>query len=133
MDPSARICDEYDHLLAMGYEHIAVQPIAGQVIFYVVIARCEKDMANFESIFEQALNERELTVLIDGLRKMDESNLADCFADAFKSLKEAGFYPRRDTKGLSEKTKARIAALGNEVGDRLWNLDAKLVALLQAQ
>jgi hypothetical protein len=128
-EASDRISAEFDRYLKIGHKRMAKRPFAERVVYYVVIARCEKDMAAFESIFEQALTATELSVLIKGLQKIGERGLAQEFARGLSLLQREGFYPRRD-KVFSRKTTERLAAIGERVADRLWRLDEKLVALL---
>lgn len=130
MTSSERISSEFDRYLGYGHSSMAERPKAEQIIYYVVIARCEKDMAGFASIFEQSLTESELCVMIEGLRMLSEDELAELFQQVVQSLKQEGYYPLRDIRTMSKRVKDIIAETGEQVGDRLWDMDDKLVSLL---
>jgi hypothetical protein len=127
MDPVDRIAEEFNRL-------IEARPkiYAEQVVFFVVVARCEIDMAGFLSVFEQALDHEEVLILITGLRKLDAQVLAEEFSTALTLLETAGFYPDRDSRKLSSSARDQVADIQGRIGDRLWDLDAKLVALLSS-
>ncbi len=65
MDSTTRIITEFDRLLNLGRDSIASRPIAEQVVYYVVAARCEIDINGFASLYEQLLKRAELDVLHD--------------------------------------------------------------------
>ena len=132
MDAPDRIATEFNRLLELGHERVPELPSAEQIVWYVVVARCEKDMNGFESVFEQGLTSPELAFLIESLRNLDEENLAEEFALVFKLLQQEHFYDYRNCNMLSETAKEQIAAIGGRVGDRLWDFDEKLVALLDS-
>src|SRR6476469_7410676 len=92
MDASQRIIDEFDRLIALGHETVLTRPYAERVVYYVVVARCEKDMEGFSSIYEQALTATEMGVLVDGLRQLGEPRLASEFANGLEALTSDGFY-----------------------------------------
>ena len=130
MDASQRIIDEFDRLIAIGRENVFVRPYAERVVYYVVVARCEKDMEGFSSIYEQALTADEMGVLVDGLRQLGEPRLASEFASGLDALSTDGFYAHMDWNRVSDSVQARIDDIGKSIGDELWALDEKLVALL---
>jgi hypothetical protein len=130
MDATQRIIEEFDRLVALGRDAVAARPLAERILFYVVVARCEKDMAGFSSIFLQALTAGQLAELVEGLRTLDEPRLASAFASGLEALTAHGFYVHQDWNRVSAGVKAQIEAIGDSIGDEFWDLDEKLVALL---
>ena len=131
MNASDLISGEFNRLLEFGHTRMHERSFAEQVIYYLVIARCEKDTSNFISIFEQGLTKKELEILIEGLREIDEPILAHEFTRALALLNREGFYPGLD-KELSAAAEAEIEDISDRIGDRLWDLDEKLTTLLNA-
>jgi hypothetical protein len=125
MDPSDRIAEEFNRLIESR-----PKTYAEQLVFIVVVARCEIDMSGFLSVFEQALDHEEVLALIAGLRKLDAQGLAEEFSTALALLETADFYPDRDIRKLSSSARDQVADIQGRIGNRLWELDAKLVALL---
>ena len=132
MDATDRINEEFDRLLVLGTDRMLARPYGERIVWYVVCTRCEIDIDGFASVYEQALDAAELSVLIDGLRKLDERELADAFALGLELLQSDGFYKHLNWHNVSEDVKRQIAAIGKRVGSGLWGLDEKLVALLDA-
>jgi hypothetical protein len=125
MEHSDRIAEEFNRLIEER-----PKTYAEQVVFFVVVARCEIDMAGFLSVFEQALDHEEVLTLIAGLRKLDAQGLAEEFSTALALLETADFYPDRDSRKLSSSARDQVADIKGRIGDRMWDLDAKLVELL---
>src|ERR1700687_2487143 len=92
MNASDRIAEEFNRLLGFGHKRMPDRPYAEQVVYYVVVTRCEKDMAGFECVFEQGLTSSELSILIEGLRSLGEQSLAEEFARGFELLRQEDFY-----------------------------------------
>jgi hypothetical protein len=130
MDASQRIIKEFDRLIAIGRENVLGRPYAERVVYYVVVARCEADMEGFSSIYEQALTADELGVLVDGLRQLGEPRLASEFASGLEALTKDAFYTHLNWNRVSDHVQSRIDEIGKSVGNDLWGLDEKLVALL---
>jgi len=128
-----RIAKEFDRLLAMGKERAAKMSAAEQVVWVLVLARCEKDMNGFESVYEQALKEQDLKTLVKGLRKIGERRLAKEFASSHELLQKDGFYGHYNWNKVPKKTKQQILDSGDRIGDQLWQLDEKLVSLLDGE
>jgi hypothetical protein len=125
-----RIVEEFNRLVAIGQERMPEQSYAERVLYFVVATRCEIDMEGFQSVYEQAFTPWELNTLIDGLRRIGENKLAEEFAEGFGLVNEAGFYNHKNWNLVPEEVKERINEIGERVGDQLWTLDEKLVALL---
>ncbi|MDB5356355.1 MAG: hypothetical protein JWN24_2808 [Phycisphaerales bacterium] len=130
MDSSDRIIKEFDRLVALGRNVIRNRSYAEQVLYYVVVARCEADMEGFNSVYEQALDASELKILIEGLRGLGETAMAAEYARGLQLLLKDGFYEHRNWNRVSESVKHQITAIGERVGAELWGLDEKLVAML---
>lgn len=130
MNASERICKVFDSLLRAGYQSVGIRSKAEQLVFVVVVARCEKDQNGFSSVFEQALDEREMRILTQGLHEISEPKLADAFAQIFEALLKERFYEHRTWNLVSDDAKCLVDAIEDRIGDHLWNLDDKLVALL---
>jgi hypothetical protein len=130
MDAINRIVSEFNRLVALGRAGIALEPPARRVVYYVVATRCSIDIDGSASVFEQDLDPLELEVLINGLRQIGESDLAGEFQRGFQLLKDDGFYSHMTWLNVSRRVKDEIDAIGKRVGDRMWDLDGKLTALL---
>lgn len=132
LEASKRIGEVFNRMLPFGRNAIANRSYAERVVWFVVIARCEKDMNGFASVFEQAFEPSEMESLIDGLRGLDENNLAAEFARGHELLKRHGFYDHRDLKRVAGAEEL-IAQMDENIGDQLWDLDVKMAALLDIE
>ena len=130
MDATDRIVEEFDRLVALGRDGVAARPPAERIVYYVVATRCEIDIDGFASVYEQDLNPAELEVLIKGLQRVGEPDLAAEFRRGFELLQSDGFYAHMNWNKVASRVKADIDAIGDRVGPRLWELDEKLAALL---
>jgi len=130
MDATDRISEEFGRLVALGRGGVAKCAAAEQVVYYVVATRCEIDIDGFSSVYEQHLNPSEITILVDGLKAIDENELAAEFGRGFGLLNQNGFYEHLNWNQVSSDVKAEIDVIGDRVGNRLWSLDDKLAMLL---
>jgi len=130
MDATDRIVEEIDRLVALGRDGVAARPLSEQIVYYVVATRCEIDIDGFASVYEQDVNPAELEVLINGLRRIGEAELAADFRRGLELLEMDGFYTHMNWNKVSLLVKAEIDAIGERVDQRLWDLDEKLAALL---
>lgn len=131
MDPSdERIADEFNNLVDLGRDEVNTMSFAHRAIFYIVATRCEIDIDGFSSVYEQDLNPSELATLVAALEAIGESDLASAFDRGYRLLEKDGFYNHRNWKLVPPETVAQIELIGEQVGDYLWDLDAKLVSLL---
>lgn len=130
MNAIDRIAKVFHRLVAMGRTGVAARPLAEQIVYYVVATRCEIDIDGFASVYEQYLDPAELEILIAGLERIGEVELAAEFRRGYESLKTDGFYSHLNWNNVSFSAKADIDAIGKRVGDRLWDLDGKLAALI---
>jgi hypothetical protein len=103
-----------------------------RVIWYVVSARCEKDMEGFESIFVQFVSEPELEDLIASIKYIDEPEVASLFEAAHQALRTAGFHDKDKPSyyQLGPELKRKLGEIAGVLGDRLWGLDEKLARLI---
>ena len=129
---SDRIVEEFDRRVGLGRHGVASRPLAERVVYYVVATRCFIDIDGFASVYEQDLGREELALLVDGLNKIEESELAEEFRRGFEMLDAHGFDAHRNWNNVAESIKAEIDEIGKRIGDRLWDLDTKLAALLDA-
>jgi hypothetical protein len=132
MDATDRIVQEFNRLLAIGQEQMPSRSFAERSVYYIVAARCEKDMEGFESIYSQAFSEAELVILIEGLRAVGEEKMASGFAQGLKLLRQDGFLGHGDWRKVSEDVRRKLQKIGEGIGDRLWDLDAKMIMLLDS-
>lgn len=130
MDATDRIIEAFNRLVAVGRDGVAARPANEQIIYYVVATRCEIDISGFSSVYEQDLNPTQISILVDGLNRIGENDLADVFNRGFQLLKLDGFYEHMDWNKVSNAVKSEIDLIGLLVGDRLWALDRKLALLL---
>jgi hypothetical protein len=127
MDPADRIAEEFNRLI-----EARPKTYAEQVLFFVVVARCEIDMASLMSVFEQALGRDEIQILIRSLTSLGAAELAEEFAIALALLESSGFYPNRNSRVLPAGVTSQFEQIQSRIGDRLWNLDAKLAEFFDA-
>jgi hypothetical protein len=130
MDAADRIVEEFDRLVALGRQGVATRPLAERIVYYVVATRCEIEIVGLASVYEQALNAAEIDVLVDGLQRIGEAELAAEFRRGFELLDSDGFYAHMNWNKVAPGVKADIGEIGERVGPRLWDLDEKLAALL---
>lgn len=130
MTPADRIAKEFERLSPLGRDGLKSCPFAERMVFDVVSIRCASDIDGFASVYQQDLTEADLVAFVEGLRRMDESELADAFQGGYELLSKENFYSHMVWGKVSDSTTAEIEEIGEAIGDRLWNLDAKLVALL---
>lgn len=134
MEADLIIAEHYESIIdRVNANGVSSLSVSDRTIWYVVTARCEKDMEGFESIFVQCFGEHEVPLLITALRSIDEPELGDLFALAFDSLRLAGYY-MPDTSSyykLDAKLRAILAEVESLIGDRLWGLDGKLARLVE--
>jgi len=131
MDATDRIVEAFDRLVAVGRDGVARRPAPDQIVYYTVATRCEIDISGFSSVYEQALNPTEISILVDGLNQIGEKDLADAFYRGFKLLRDDGFYEHMNWNRVSNAITSEIELIGVQVGDRLWALDGKLARLLE--
>jgi hypothetical protein len=130
MDATDRIVEEFNRQVALGRKAVASRPAAERIVYYVVATRSEIDINGFSSVYEQDLDAAELMILVDGLRRIGEEELASEFRRGFELLQADGFYGHMNWNKVSDTVETEIQAIGKRVGDRLWALDEKLAALL---
>ncbi|HWE95315.1 MAG TPA: hypothetical protein VG269_15215 [Tepidisphaeraceae bacterium] len=130
MDAIDRIVEEFDRLVALGRDGVATRPLAERIVYYVVATRYEIDIDGFMSVYEQDLSPAELELLINGLQRIGEPELATEFRHGLESLDSEGFYGHMNWNKVSPTVKAEIDAIRERIGPRLWDLDEKLAALL---
>ena len=92
MDATNRIVEEFNRFVALGRDQMLTLPHQERVVFFIVATRCEIDMEGFASVFEQALSQTELAILIAGLQGIGEQELSAEFARGLEMLVEAGYY-----------------------------------------
>jgi len=128
-----------DGAIATRYERLAkerrTQPasawtVAERVIWNVVTARCQKDMGGIETVFtDSALDTAEL---VGNLELLDEPELASAWATAIAVLTEQGYLVAGRWSGADGSPHEHVfRALDEAVGDRMWDLDGRLFALLR--
>jgi hypothetical protein len=132
MEASDRVSRCFDAVSKPGHAKICKQSFAEQVVFFVVVARCEKDMNGFSSIFEQALDGDGMKTLIQGLDAMSEPELAGIFRQIFEAIQADGFYEGLNWKCVSNSSKTLIDLAEDKIGERLWELDEKMATLLDS-
>jgi len=131
MDPSdERIAMEFNNLIDLGRDEVNTMSFAHRAIFYIVATRCEIDIDGFSSVYEQDLTAAELATLVAALEVIGESDLATAFDRGYRLLEQDGYYNHLNWNLVPPETMAQIELIGKQVGDRMWDLDAKLVALL---
>ena len=130
MNASNRIAVEFERLVALGRNGVALRPMEERIVYYVVATRCEIDFDGFASVYEQDLSATELEILVEGLDRIGESALATEFRRGYELLKAEGFSNHMNWNKVLSSVKSKIDAIGERVGDRLWELDDKLAGLL---
>jgi hypothetical protein len=135
MTSSERVVEVFDRLIKEPRVPFEALPFADQVVYCSIVVRCEKDTACFFSIFEQGLTDDQIEVFIRGLRRMNQEVLAEAFERSMQILQRHNFYPRDKIlpESAYQAIEREIEAIGEQVGDRLWDLDDDLVKLLNEQ
>lgn len=133
MDATDRIVEEFNRLVALGRVGVRRRPLPEQFVYYIVAVRCEIDMNGFADVFTQCLNADEVGIFLSALDALKARPLADEFRRAFESIQRGGFYDHGDWERLSPTTVTELDAIQERVGDQLWELDGKLLALLEGQ
>ena len=133
MDAADQIVELFDRLVELEPDERAARPLEEQIIFLVVAARGEIDINGFASVYEQLLGPVDLALMAGGLDHIGERELAEEFCKAHALLESDGFYRHGDWAKVSTGTKLEIDRIGSRVGDRLWELDVKLLTLLESQ
>jgi hypothetical protein len=131
MDASFRIADEFDRLIAIGLEGLHKCSFAERAVFWIVSTRCEIDMNGFSSVYEQLLGKEEGKVMVEGLRRIGEAGLAQAFERGMELLRGEGFYSHLNWGRVASDVREKVERIEDEVGDRLWDLDEKLVRMLE--
>ena len=139
MDASERLADYFEQLIDRVNQDAggrpATLPEGDRIIYYVVSVRCEIDINGFESVFDQFLNEGEIRFLIESFQKIDASALANAFKRAYTLLDRHGFFQSADITcaDLSADVQSELNRIETEVdaADELWQLDARLVDLIE--
>jgi hypothetical protein len=130
MDASERIADEFDRLNEMEPKRLRKCSFAERAIYWIVATRCEIDTNGFSSVYEQLLGEEEGGIVVEGLRRLGEKRIAGQFERGIELLRAAGFYHHRKWRSVPQNVREKIERIEDVVGDRLWDLDAKLVRML---
>ena len=130
MIAAQRVAKIFERLVKLSENKRAKMSHAERIIWYVVTARCATDMDGFNSVFEQTFKEDELNLLIAGLQYIDEKDLSKAFARCRKLLAAERYFEHYDWNKVPEPVKKKIAKIGDVVGDRLWDFDEKLDALV---
>jgi hypothetical protein len=130
MDATDRIVDEFNRLVSLGRNGVSSRPFAERAVYYIVATRCEIDIDGFESVYEQDLSPAELAILVKGLDQIGENELASEFRRGYELLNADGFYEHLNWNRISPSVRREIVAIGERVGDRMWELDDKLALLL---
>ena len=134
MDADLIIAEHYRSIIdSVNSGGVASLSENDRMIWYIVSARCEKDMEGFESIFVQFVSEPEVAYLVDSLGMIDEPELAMLFDRAYQTLQQAGFYDQGSSSyyQLGDSLRRQLKGIEDLIGDRLWGLDDKLVRLIE--
>ena len=133
MEPDLIISDHYTSLVhRVNSNGVSSLSETDRMIWYIVSARCEKDMEGFDSIFIQLVSEPELVFLIESLRRIDEPELAMLFDRAHQALRQAGFYIKGTPSyyQIDEELQEKLNEIGDLIDQRMWGLDEKLERLI---
>ena len=126
MDATDRIIEAVDRLITIPGDQRANLPFAERLVFYVVAARCQIDIGGFTSLWD-SFSADELDFLVNGLRRVGENVVVNALNTATKQLNEARSVTERG------KLKDSLEGIGQQVSSRLWELDEKLTALIDAE
>jgi hypothetical protein len=109
-------------------------PQNDQYIFYVISTRCEMDINGFESVFDQLLEESEISVLINAFNELGCTTLAEAFSTARSRLAGAGFFDDEEMMVIDLATDEGgfLDDIEETVrnSNLLWELDDSLAELL---
>jgi hypothetical protein len=139
MDTSEKLADYYESLIERVNADPSGRPLHlpkhDRIIYYIISTRCEMDMNGFDSVFDQLLSEEELAFLIEALKELDASRLAELFELAQSRLESAGFFAEEslmvlDLEGEGDKGLLDDIEEAIRDNDALWELDNRLVQLI---
>ncbi len=116
---------------ATGYPSASV-PWIDQVVYLLMVIRCDMDQDGFPTLFEERLNRDELQFIIGAFQQLDEPELAAEFQHALDAITNAHFELARDGRLIDPPLLDQIYAIEKRVREigRLWLIDEKLVNLL---
>jgi hypothetical protein len=123
------IADAYNRLIDQPGGLAAVAwTVAEQAIWDVVTARCQKDMGGIETVFTDC--GLDVSSLVRSLELLDEPELAAAWASACAKLTERGYLVAGTWSGAEGQPHQDVfGILDDALGDRMWDLDEKLVKL----
>ena len=138
MDASTRVAAYFEDLIERcnrnGQGRRTSLPERDQYIFYVLSTRCEMDINGFESVFDQLLEQSEITILITALNELGCTTLANEFATARDRLADVGFFDDEemmvcdlatDSGGFLDDIEESVRTC-----NLMWELDDSLAKLL---
>ncbi len=138
MDAPTRVAAYFEDLIERcnrsGQGRPTGLPARDQYIFYVISTRCEMDINGFESVFDQLLEEFEITILIDALKELGCTTLSKAFSTARDRLAGAGFFDDEermvcdlatDDYGFLDDIEEAVRS-----SNLMWDLDTSLAELL---
>ena len=138
MDAPTRVAAYFEDLIERcnrsGQGRPTSLPAHDQYIFYVISTRCEMDINGFGSVFDQLLEESEISVLITALNELGCTTLSDAFSTAHDRLAEAGFFDDDEMMvcDLAMENGGFLDDIEETVrnSNLMWDLDNSLAKLL---
>jgi hypothetical protein len=108
---------------------------AERAIYLLIRIRCEKDMEGFDSIFDQAISRHEMLEAIVYMKELGLNETAQLFEQVLQLLSNANVYVDGDFPQMASPHDVDVAIdiIGEQVGDVLWQIDEKLLEMLEAE
>ncbi|MBC7814663.1 MAG: hypothetical protein H7175_26135 [Burkholderiales bacterium] len=111
---------------------------AERAIFLVICVRCEKNQNGFRSVFDQELSRSEVIELIGYIRELELPEIAALLEEISSLLIANNFYgsgehPVIASRTLRESVLTRIETIGEQIGDQLWEIDERLLEMLNRE
>jgi hypothetical protein len=129
------MCDEFARISKLDSNEVPAQMShLDRMTWLVVTLRYKKDNSGFCSIFEEAVGDCEhAQVLISGLKWLEADDIAELFTRALDLLRAKGKLRQGWYWEFEGELYDQIDAIGDELGDRMYELDDKLEPLLRQQ
>src|SRR5687768_1794450 len=92
VDPVQVVAARFELLLELNDAELRQRASSERILFYLVHVRCQIERGGFTVMFEQALDEGEWGVLIDGLRRLGRRDLAGALQTGVDALAAEGYF-----------------------------------------
>ena len=140
--PEKRITEKFSELVERSHNEGGIDDFstAERAVWFIVSTRCEIDIADFISVFEQFLSKADVTETSDYLDALGLTDEAKLFDEVLDLLVSHEFYgdddrPSIPFNALPQHVFDRVDAIGDMIGDSnvLWDIDDRLCDALDSE